>query len=75
MSNNLVSFFQAHPFWAIFIIVFMVLPIIGAVVHIILKAMGRKGLDNTPPAGEPPDVTEDDDISNHENHTPLDSKK
>ena len=28
----------------------MVLPMIGAVIHIILKALGRKGIDNSPPS-------------------------
>lgn len=71
MTDNLVNFFKAHPFWAIFIILFMILPIIGAVVHIILKALGRKGINNTPPAGGPADVDKDDDISEHEDHNPL----
>jgi hypothetical protein len=75
VSDNLVNFFKAHPFWAILIIIFMILPIIGAVGHIILKALGRKGIDNTPPANESPDVDKDDDISANEDQTPLDSNK
>ena len=75
MSDNLVSFFKIHPFWAIFIILFMALPIVGAVVHIILKALGRKGIDFAPPSDEPPDVTKDDDEEDHEDHTPKDEKK
>lgn len=53
MSESLFQFLKEHPFWAIFIIVFMVLPMIGAVLHIVLKALGRKGIDNSPPAAIP----------------------
>lgn len=53
MSESLVQFFQEHPFWAVFIAVFMILPMIGAVLHIVLKALGRKGIDNSLP-GETP---------------------
>jgi hypothetical protein len=52
MLDGLSDFFKKHPFWAIFIIVFMVLPIIGAVMHIVLKALGKKGIDNTSPEAE-----------------------
>lgn len=44
------KFLGDHPFWAIFIAVFMILPMIGAVIHIVLKALGRKGIDNSPPS-------------------------
>jgi hypothetical protein len=47
MSDGLLQFWKSHPFWTIFIIIFAILPIGGAIVHIILKAFGRKGLDNT----------------------------
>lgn len=50
MSESLFQFFREQPFWAVFIAVFMVLPMIGAVLHIVLKALGRKGIDNSPPA-------------------------
>jgi len=58
----LVKFLEEHPFWAAFLFVFMVLPMIGAVVHIILKALGQKGIDNTvTPVIEPyPDPEEED---------------
>jgi hypothetical protein len=49
MSDSLLQFWKNHAFWTIFIIIFAILPIGGAVVHIILKAFGRKGLDNTMP--------------------------
>jgi hypothetical protein len=49
MSDNLMEFFRSHPFWAILIIVLVVLPILGAVAHIVQKAMGRRGIDNTQP--------------------------
>lgn len=45
-----------HPFWALLIIVLMVLPMVGAVAHILLKAFGRRGIDNTtsfPPTPNP----------------------
>ena len=51
MSESLTQFFREHPFWAVFIAVFMILPMIGAVLHIVLKALGRKGIDNSLPAG------------------------
>lgn len=50
MSESLLQFFKEQPIWAIFIAVFMILPMIGAVLHIVLKALGRKGIDNSPPA-------------------------
>ncbi len=61
MSSSLVEFFKAHPFLGVFIIVFMVLPMIGAVVHIILKAMGKKGIDNSETDSEMPPPDDDDD--------------
>jgi hypothetical protein len=51
MSESLFQFFREQPFWAVLIVVFMVLPMIGAVLHIVLKALGRKGIDNSPPVG------------------------
>ncbi len=53
MPESLLRFLKEQPFWAIFIAVFMVLPMIGAVLHIVLKALGRKGIDNSPPASVP----------------------
>jgi len=53
MSESLLQFFREQPFWAIFIALFMILPMIGAVLHIVLKALGRKGIDNSPPATIP----------------------
>jgi hypothetical protein len=47
LDGSLLDFFKKNPFWAIFIIVFTILPIVGAVVHILLKAFGRRGLDTT----------------------------
>ncbi len=47
LDGSLLDFFKKNPFWAIFIIVFTILPIVGAVVHILLKAFGRRGLDAT----------------------------
>ncbi len=57
MSESLLDFLQSHPFWAVIIIIFMVLPIFGAILHIILKAFGRRGIDNVPtmPEDEPGD--------------------
>lgn len=49
MSESLFQFFGEHPFWAVFIAVFMILPMIGAVLHIVLKALGRRGIDNSLP--------------------------
>jgi hypothetical protein len=50
MGESFFKFLGEHPFWAVFIAVFMILPMIGAVVHIVLKALGRKGIDNSPPS-------------------------
>jgi hypothetical protein len=47
MSDNLMEFLKSNPFWAILIIVLVVLPMLGAVAHIVQKAMGRRGIDNT----------------------------
>jgi hypothetical protein len=57
MTDSLFRFFGEHPFWAVFIAVFMILPMIGAVLHIVLKALGRKGIDNSPPGGNLADLT------------------
>ena len=54
-DNSLLNFLKSNPFWAVLIIIFMVLPIIGAIVHIVLKAVGRKGLDYTSPPEEEDD--------------------
>lgn len=54
MSDSLTEFFKIHPVLTVIIIVFMVLPMIGAVSHVILKAFGKKGIDNSPPATLPP---------------------
>ncbi len=53
MSESLLQFFKEQPFWAIFIAVFMIIPMIGAVSHIVLKALGKKGIDNSPPSTIP----------------------
>lgn len=50
MGEYFTRFLGDHPFWAVFIAVFMILPMIGAVVHIVLKALGRKGIDSSPPS-------------------------
>lgn len=47
MADNLIEFFRTHPFWAGFIILFAILPIAGLVAQIILRAMGKRGIDNT----------------------------
>jgi hypothetical protein len=49
---------KEHPFWAIIIVLFAILPIVGAVVHILLKAFGRRGIDNEPTLREPPAIEE-----------------
>lgn len=54
MSESLVEFLESHPFWAILIIVLMIVPIAGALVHILLKAFGRRGIDNAPAFPGPP---------------------
>jgi hypothetical protein len=64
LDGSFLEFFKKNPFWASFIIIFAVLPIVGAVVHILLKAFGRKGLDNTNPLSPEDDqvdqIPEDD---------------
>ena len=54
MSESLLQFFKEQPFWAIFIAVFMIIPMMGAVLHIVLKALGRKGIDNSATTAIPP---------------------
>ncbi len=69
MSESILQFLKEQPFWAIFIAVFMVLPMIGAVLHIVLKALGRKGIDNSPPAtipSAPPESNCDSDKLKHD---------
>lgn len=68
MSDELLHFFSAHPFWAILIIVFMALPIMGAVLHIVLKAFGRKGIDVITPDPPDPEQIMTDDEAGHTNH-------
>jgi hypothetical protein len=59
MSGSLDGFFKEHPLWAVLIAALMILPMIGAVLHIVLKALGRKGIDGSPPSHLPPaDVPE-----------------
>ncbi|MEE9552716.1 MAG: hypothetical protein V3W18_00350 [candidate division Zixibacteria bacterium] len=61
MSEALTNFFSEHTFWAVVIMIFMLLPIIGAVFHILIKALGGRGIDNSPPAGIPPEYDDKDD--------------
>jgi hypothetical protein len=61
MSGSLMNFLKSNPFWAVIIIIFMILPIIGAIVHILLKAFGRRGIDNSPTLPEKPEEYEPDD--------------
>jgi len=68
MTKEFLQFFSDHPVWAIFIFVFMVLPMIGAVLHIVLKALGGRGVDNSPPSqiDFPPAIEEDDSDNSEE---------
>ena len=63
MSTSLLEFLKSHPFWAIFLIIFAILPIGGAIVHIVLKAFGRRGLDgvSSDEAVEPDDIAKDEE--------------
>jgi hypothetical protein len=54
VTESLIEFLKSHPFWAILIILFMALPIVGAFLHILLKAFGRRGIDNLPTLPETP---------------------
>jgi hypothetical protein len=68
MGEEFTKFLSDHPFWAVFIAVFMILPMIGAVIHIILKALGRRGIDNSPPSTSViPDTDSDGESSNRNN--------
>lgn len=65
MPKEFLQFFNDHPVWAILIFVFMVLPMIGAVLHIVLKALGGRGIDNSPPSrADFPSDPEDDESGN-----------
>ena len=68
MSESLFQFFREQPFWAIFIAVFMILPMIGAILHVVLKALGRKGIDNSPPAAIPSAPSGSNDESDKRKH-------
>jgi len=71
MGESFLKFLGEHPFWAVFIAVFMILPMIGAVIHIILKALGRKGIDNSPPSAiNVPDEEENSESSGPEPPNP-----
>ena len=68
MGESFGRFLTEHPFWAVFIAVFMILPMIGAVIHIILKALGKRGIDNSPPSQwNIPGPEDDDDPENQDN--------
>jgi hypothetical protein len=69
-DNTLIDFFKSNPVWGILIIILTVLPIVGAVVHILLKAFGRRGLDNTLP-----ELPEEDDETNGSPGEDKDSDK
>ena len=47
MPDVFVEFIAQQPFWGIIIIVLMVLPIVGAVAWVILRALRRTD-DNSP---------------------------
>jgi hypothetical protein len=66
MSTSLLDFLKNHPFWALFLILFMALPIVGAIVHILLKAFGRRGLDgiSSDETTEPDDISKDGEPQN-----------
>ena len=65
MGETFGNFLAEHPFWAVFIAIFMILPMIGAIIHIILKAMGKRGIDNSPPADfDIPDTEENQKSQN-----------
>lgn len=52
MGDALLSFLKSHPFWAVFIVIFAVLPIVGLILPIFRKFIGRRGLEQTPSAFE-----------------------
>jgi hypothetical protein len=73
MSDSLLSFLKDHPFWAVCIIVFAVLPMVGAVLHIVLKGLGRRGIDNT--TSMPLTPPDDNSGEAYKTQLPLDSGK
>jgi hypothetical protein len=48
MGDNLFGFLKSHPLWAVLIILFAVLPIIGLILPLFRKAFGRHGYEQTP---------------------------
>lgn len=67
MPKEFLRFFGDHPVWAILIFVFMVLPMIGAVLHIVLKALGGRGIDYSPPSRiDFPPTREENELDNSE---------
>jgi hypothetical protein len=75
MSDNLMGFVKIHPFWAILIIVLVVLPMLGAVAHIVQKAMGRRGIDNTQSKYDEETGNESDETPDKKDQAPTDSDK
>jgi hypothetical protein len=68
MGESFGRFLVDHPFWAVFIAVFMILPMIGAVIHIILKALGKRGIDNSPPSRRSVPPSENDQDSGNDDN-------
>jgi hypothetical protein len=56
VSESLIEFFKSHPVLAILLILFVALPIAGAILHIVLKAFGRQGVDSEPTITEAPPI-------------------
>jgi hypothetical protein len=63
MTKELLEFFKSHPLWGILLFVLMVLPILGAIIHIILKALGRPGLTPEPS----PEIKSEEDETESQN--------
>jgi len=48
MGDNLFGFLKKHPLWAVLLILFAILPIIGLILPLFRKAFGRHGVEQTP---------------------------
>lgn len=48
MGDSLFGFLKSHPLWAVLIILFAILPIIGLILPLFRKAFGRRGFEQTP---------------------------
>jgi hypothetical protein len=66
MGDSLFGFLKSHPLWAVLIILFAILPVIGLILPLFRKAFGRRGVEQSPspfefsPGNDGKDTADDD---------------